>query len=128
MVDRIAYDPLLYMQSFEPMSNKIRHIIGEFIQGGGNFPDSFNVAQHLGISPSTLSRRLRQENTSFQDLKSSCQEAAAKRFLRQGDLSMHEISQRLGFWDVRSFRRAFQNWTGVLPSTFRSQSQFPTDA
>ena len=83
-------------------------------------PDSILAADLLGISVSTLSRRLRRENTTFLKLKSECQHDIARQLLRHDTLTMAEIAARLGFVDARSFRRAFHDWTGVLPSAFRA--------
>ncbi|WP_286395926.1 helix-turn-helix domain-containing protein [Acinetobacter towneri] len=34
---------------------------------------------------------------------------------------MTEISQQLGFSELREFRRAFKRWTGLSPSLYKSQ-------
>ena len=34
-------------------------------------------------------------------------------------LTVAEASQRLGYSDVRAFRRAFKRWAGVVPGTVR---------
>ena len=39
--------------------------------------------------------------------------------LIETDHSIAEIAQALGYEEVNSFRRAFQNWTGLSPGAFR---------
>ncbi|MEE3321314.1 MAG: helix-turn-helix domain-containing protein [Pseudomonadota bacterium] len=45
----------------------------------------------------------------------------AQDYLTITDMTVAEISQRLGFSDTRSFQRRFQQWTGMPPSQFREQ-------
>ena len=45
----------------------------------------------------------------------------AKRLLLQTDLKIYEISQRVGFSDVRYFSQTFAKATGVLPKEYRSK-------
>jgi AraC-like DNA-binding protein len=120
IIDYIAYDPLFFFRSSTPAANQIRAMLMERAQRGDSVPDSLLVAEWLGISVSTLSRRLRRENTSYLKLKSECQRDIAKRLLRRDALTMSQVAARLGFVDARSFRRAFIGWTGVLPSAFRT--------
>ncbi|MGH8352722.1 MAG: helix-turn-helix domain-containing protein [Pseudomonas sp.] len=122
MVDYIAYDPWFFLRSSAPISNQIRSFLLDAIQCDRRLPDSLAMAEQLGISPSTLARRLKLENSSFLKLKSECQLETAKFLLRKNALDISHIASRLGFVDVRSFRRAFLGWTGMLPSTFRAQS------
>jgi AraC-like DNA-binding protein len=102
------------------MTGQIRAMLMERAQRGEPVPDSLLAADALGISVSTLSRRLRRENTTYLKLKSECQRDIAKQLLRRDSLTMAQIAARLGFVDARSFRRAFAGWTGVLPSAFRA--------
>jgi AraC-like DNA-binding protein len=120
VVDYIAYDPLFIVRAQMPASDRIRSMLLDGAQRGDRVPDSLAVADRLGISVSTLSRRLRQEHTTFLKLKSDCQREIAKQLLRRESLTMSEIAARLGFVDARSFRRAFIGWEGLLPSAFRA--------
>jgi len=43
----------------------------------------------------------------------------ARAMLIETDHSIAEIAQALGYEEVNSFRRAFQNWTGLSPGAFR---------
>jgi AraC-like DNA-binding protein len=120
MIDYIAYDPLFCFRLGSAMAGQVRTMLSERAERGEPVPDSLLAADVLGISVSTLSRRLRQENTSYLKLKSECRRDIAKQLLRREGLTMAEIAARLGFVDARSFRRAFTGWTGVLPSAFRT--------
>jgi AraC-like DNA-binding protein len=45
----------------------------------------------------------------------------AIKFLERGDLSIPELARRLGFTDAATFRRAFKEWTGQAPASFRKE-------
>ena len=70
------------------------------------------VAYSLGISKSTFSRRLKAEGTSFKKLYDSIQFELARRYLRNSQLNISQVSQLLGFSSAASFTRAFIKWTG----------------
>jgi AraC-like DNA-binding protein len=122
IVDYIAYDPLFIVRTRMPTVDRVRSMLRDRAQRGDRVPDSLVVADSLGVSVSTLSRRLRREQMTYLKLKSECRRDIAKQLLRRRSLTMSEIAARLGFVDARSFRRAFIGWTGVLPSSFRTNS------
>ncbi|HTJ65227.1 MAG TPA: helix-turn-helix domain-containing protein [Alphaproteobacteria bacterium] len=122
MVDYIAYDPLFFFRPEMPMADRIRTMLLDCARRGEPIPDSIAAADGLQISISTLSRRLRRENTTYLKLKATCQQEVAKQLLRREALSVAQVATRLGFVDARSFRRAFLGWTGVLPSVFRANA------
>ena len=45
----------------------------------------------------------------------------AQRFLRETDLMIYEISERVGYNDTVYFSRVFEKITGVRPSEYRQQ-------
>lgn len=47
---------------------------------------------------------------------------AAKQKLQDGNMSITDISQRLGYSDATHFSRAFRSVTGVTPHLYRQQS------
>jgi AraC-like DNA-binding protein len=58
-------------------------------------------------------------STSYQELLDETRHDDARRLLETTRLSMEEVAGKLGFADVRSFRRAFKRWTGVSPGSYR---------
>ena len=89
-------------------------------------PSVADVARDLRMSERTLRRALRRTGTSYHELLDANRRARAEEWIRSTPLSFREISDRLGFSNVRSFRRAFIRWTGSKPSaiaaTVRSRS------
>jgi transcriptional regulator GlxA family with amidase domain len=51
----------------------------------------------------------------------------AQDLLKRGRMTVREIGLATGFDDVRSFRRAFKRWSGVLPSEIRAGSHTNAD-
>jgi len=77
------------------------------------------VARSLNLSCSSLSRRLRQEGTTYRALLHETQRNLAFQYLKDENLAISEISFRLGFEDLSSFSRSFRRWTGMPPREWR---------
>ena len=77
------------------------------------------VASALHVTSRTLRRKLTQEKTSFQELKDKTRRDLALRYLSQPQLTLAQISARLGFSDPAAFSRAFKQWMGVPPRAYR---------
>lgn len=82
-------------------------------------PDLQTVAAALHISPRTLIRRLKQENTRFQQLRDQTLSRRAAQLLAQPHCTVAAAAEALGYADCASFRRAFHRWYGVSPGQFR---------
>lgn len=75
------------------------------------------VASKLNCSIATLRRNLNQQNTSFRKLKEMVLNREAKILLSQ-HLPLIDIAEILGFSDMRSFIRAFKQWSGITPTEY----------
>jgi AraC-like DNA-binding protein len=78
------------------------------------------TARQFNISERTLRRRLADLNVSYREMVDRIRYERAHDLLKRGRLSIRQIGLATGFDDVRSFRRAFKRWSGVLPSEFRA--------
>ena len=96
---------------------QIRGIIGDDLSQ--ELPNFEFVANQLHTSPQTLRRRLKEEGLTYQELKDQMRRDTALYFLEQGDLSIHEIAEKLGFSEPSTFHRAFKKWTGITPGAYR---------
>lgn len=77
-------------------------------------------AAKLNKSPKTLSNYfLRQRNKSPLQVIQERIMLEARRLLRYSDKSVKEIAYEIGYEDVQSFSRAFQQKEGIPPSAFR---------
>jgi AraC-like DNA-binding protein len=91
---------------------------------GEQIPTLETLAQQLYMSPSTLKRRLKEQHTTYQELKAEERLERAKQLLQEGH-SAEVVSMQLGFSDASNFTKAFKNWTGITPREFRQQLQNP---
>lgn len=80
-----------------------------------------DMADRLNLHPRTLQRRLKDEGDSYLNVQARMRHRLACQWLRQGDVSIDDISVRLGFSDRRAFTAAFKRWEGNTPSAWREQ-------
>ncbi|MBU3868565.1 helix-turn-helix transcriptional regulator, partial [Streptomyces sp. 4503] len=84
-------------------------------------PELPEVAARLAVSPATLRRRLREEGTSFQELKDTVRRDEAVSSLTEGAEPIADLAARLGFSEDTAFHRAFRRWTGSTPGAYRHE-------
>ena len=80
------------------------------------------AAQRLFLSPRSLQRKLREEDSSFTKILSSLRLSQAKHMLAETGFSITEIGFSLGYSDTAHFSRVFKQETGSKPSEFRRRS------
>lgn len=81
-----------------------------------------DVAQQLALSPRSLHRKLEAEGESFQKIKDELRRDIAIHALTRTATPIKQISIDVGFADQASFQRAFVQWTGRPPGTWRRMS------
>lgn len=82
-------------------------------------PSITEMAEHLGMSNRTLTRRLSETGVTFRDLIKKTQEEVAKNLLKNTNRSIAEIAFVTGFSEQSAFNRAFKRWSGLSPLEFR---------
>lgn len=84
------------------------------------------IAEVLGVTLRTLSRRLAKENTTFRDIAQDVRMELTAHHLRHSKLSVDEIAAVMGFSSASSLRRTIRNWSGnstVLSHARTSESR-----
>lgn len=79
------------------------------------------VAEQLGMSCTTLRRRLREDHTSYQFLLDRARQYRCEKRLREIWLPGKCLADELGYLEVNSFYRAFRRWTGMSYSEYKLQ-------
>ncbi|MCS7464633.1 AraC family transcriptional regulator [Paenibacillus doosanensis] len=80
-----------------------------------------SCADHFGTSPYTLSRAFKQiAGLNFIDYLTNIRLAKAKQLLRESELKITEIAERVGY-QQSYFNRIFKKYEGVTPSQFRER-------
>lgn len=82
--------------------------------------DLTQVAEAIGCNPSYLSRIMKQElGISFKDFLTMLRIGRAIQLMRNPDLSINQIAEKVGYSNQHYFSAAFKNCQGVSPSEFR---------
>lgn len=85
----------------------------------GHWPTTFELAQNLGLSRSHLSRAFAATaGTTLAEYAAVLRIERAKALMRNGDSSMQQIAEQLGFATASAFSTAFRRATGHSPSRF----------
>ena len=83
-----------------------------------------SVAAALQLQPRTLQHKLQQEGTNFHRLVDAARRARAVGYLKEG-LTQEEVSDRLGYADAGSFRKAFLRWYAQAPNAWLRREKTP---
>ena len=85
-----------------------------------------DVAATLATSPRTLKRHLAEHGVTFSELRRRVRFERAMLLLRSPEMSLDELSDRLGYASTSSFVRAFRRWTGKTPMAYRRDLARPS--
>ena len=112
------YDLLTIPGHDVSIKKEIIYIISKNSEKKLTFPPIASVANSLNISQQTLHRRLKQEGTGYKDIKKNIRRDLALKKLVKEKLSVHDVSDIVGFSEASSFTRAFKQWTGLSPREY----------
>ena len=99
------------------IADQIREAIAVELPSGA--PPLSRVARRLAMSERSLRRTLHREQQSFRQIVECVRRDRAIELLQSGNVSIGEVSSRLGFSDPSAFSRAFKRWCGRSPQSFR---------
>jgi AraC-like DNA-binding protein len=80
-----------------------------------------SVAETLGMSGTTLRRRLRADHTCYQFLLDRARQYRCEQQLRKLWRPGKCLAYELGYLEVNSFYRAFRRWTGISYSEYKER-------
>jgi len=87
----------------------------------GQVPNMDEMAHSLHIGTRTLRRRLKVENTSYQEVVAEFRVAMAKRYLNETSLPANEVAMLVGYSDPANLYRTFHRATGQTPLQYRAR-------
>ncbi|CAL9677133.1 HTH-type transcriptional regulator VirS [Streptomyces sp. enrichment culture] len=99
-------------------ADRVRAALHELLPAGESSINA--IAAQLMLSPRTLQRQLRTEDTSYQAILSETREKLARRYLADRSLPTSQVAYLLAYDDTNSFYRAFRRWTGLTPEAARA--------
>jgi AraC-like DNA-binding protein len=103
-----------------PVAARVRAVLVDLMVSGRTGAE--DVASALGISRSTLQRRLREEETTYQAELDATRRDIAIRYLTKTTLDVEEVASVLAYRDPNSFSRSFRRWTGMAPLAYRQEA------
>lgn len=77
------------------------------------------IAAKVGLSRTSLYRRLKVEGTTFEQILDNLRHELALDYLSGKKISVNEVAYLVGFSDPAAFSRAFKRWAGNNPSKIR---------
>lgn len=114
-------DLLIWTDEDDSVTTQVRQLLEHC--DDDKLPNQDWVAEQLHMTAYTLSRKLKAEGSSYQKIKDNLRRDQAVTMLTRQNLSVADISTRLGFAEPGAFSRAFKHWTGVSPLAYRNQDQ-----
>ncbi len=79
------------------------------------------IADILGMHRRTLQRRLKEEGSSFEELKDTAKRDRADMLLARDDISLTDVAFMLGYSESSTFSRKARGWFGMSPSAYRKK-------
>ncbi len=113
-----AESALAAMRARSDMAERVRQWL---LSAFPRQPTTAETAEHLKLSERSLRRHLAMLDVTHADLAQECQRMMAERLLADGQVSLKQVADTLGFASVSSFHRAFRRWSGRTPSEWRDQ-------
>ncbi|GLH77118.1 transcriptional regulator [Bradyrhizobium sp. SSBR45G] len=104
----------------------VDHVVANVTAKGFDRVTCADVARSMGLSTRTLQRRLTDVNTSFRKLVEAARMDEALRLMNDRDLSLSEISRRLGYSEPSAFSFAIRTHFGATPRALRDQIAGPS--
>lgn len=86
-----------------------------------HFPTLQETADSFGMSARTLQSKLKEEDTSYNELSAALRKELALGYLKQPGYSVGDIAYLLHFSEPSAFQNAFKKWTGVTPGQYRAK-------
>lgn len=101
-----------------------RRRIGERVRmliaaSADRLPSAVDIARTLHLSTRSLHRHLADEGLMLRVLHDELRSERACFWLRDTDLPVERIAERLGYADASNFARCFKRWTGQTPREYR---------
>jgi transcriptional regulator GlxA family with amidase domain len=78
------------------------------------------VAKALGMSARTMTRRLREQDTSYTEIVDRLRLTLAREYLKDPSVPIACIAFELGYAEGSAFSHAYARWTGRAPTAERA--------
>lgn len=103
----------------DALAPRARIIVARLMRLGDCTQD--DLARAFGLHERTLQRRLKLEDTSFEDIRDDVRRELAQNYLAQRGIPLAHIAEMLGYAEPSAFTRASQRWFGQAPRDVRKR-------
>jgi AraC-like DNA-binding protein len=91
------------------------------VKADQQFPSLDTTAEKMNTSASTIKRKLREYNTSYQRVLNEVRMEIAIGYLQNSTKTIKDICYELGYQEPSTFSRAFRKWTTMSPQEYRDK-------
>lgn len=125
-VDEFAYRNALreceqLLQQEDKGGAFVRRVKTYLLKRDGDLPTQDVAASHFAMSVRTFIRKLKQEESSYQQLLDEVRKELVVWYLSNDDLSIEQVAYKVGYADTSNFSRVFRRWFDQTPSQFRAE-------
>jgi AraC-like DNA-binding protein len=106
-----------YPQMDATIQARVRSLVQQHL--GSKDCTNERIAAEFCLHPRTLQRRLRAEGTSFEDIKDEIRRDLALRYIRDGDMPLKRVAERLGYAESSVLSRSCFRWFSASPRQLR---------
>jgi AraC-like DNA-binding protein len=116
--------PASLLRGYRPVLSLKRRILDVCLTGDFNeWPPTEQIASLLGMSKSTLHRRLTGEGQSIRAIKEEKRRSQAAYLLKFTNRPVSNIAHAVGYAETSAFHRAFRRWYSLTPNQMRMGQQ-----
>jgi AraC-like DNA-binding protein len=106
------------LENSKSVKGRVETLVMPILHTGAASMDT--IADKMGISRWTLSRKLKAEGMTFEQVLDNLRHQLALHYLRGKKVSVNQTAYLLGFSEPAAFSRAFKRWTGRSPRAAQS--------
>lgn len=101
----------------DALLKQLQHHIAMSLQDGT--PEFGDVAARMGMAERTLYRYLQERGLRYKAILNELRFQLARDYMQDPKLSLPEIALLLGYAEQSAFSRAFKEWSGETPASYR---------
>jgi len=117
LLESHANELLEKLTDADSVSTRVRQLVLRHLAEGR--VDIEWVSTQMCMSRWTLTRQLKQEGITFNELVKDIRSDLAQKYLNDKNMSISEVGFLLGYSEPSAFQRAFRGWYQCTPSEFR---------
>ena len=99
----------------------VRRVKTYLLQRNGDLPTQQLAASDFAMSVRTFIRKLKLEESTYQQLLDEVRKELVVWYLSNDSLSIEQIALKVGYSDTSNFSRVFRRWFDQTPSQFRAE-------